>query len=185
MNEPNDIDAFSAILPSLNLIKDAKIRSDTAEVYMQLLRESKWPNLEKQPVASFLKTSGVEHVKAVVEICTEVAKVLESSHSIKVNMDFLISGAILHDASKLVEYEPTSDGEKATKIGEMGQHTLSCVRLMFSKKMPEEIIHIVLAHTPKSSVIPKTVESVILYYADCTDYNVLRLVDGKGPDIRK
>ena len=118
-------------------------------------------------------------------MCTSVAKILENRHGIKVNMDFLIAGSILHDASKLVEYEPVANKERKTKLGDLGQHTLACVSLMLSRKMPEEIVHMVVAHTAKSSTQPKTIEAVILYFVDSLDFNVLKIAHGMTADFRK
>ncbi len=149
------------------------------------MQESKWKTLDQQPIVPSIGVSGLEHVNTVVQLCVGTAEILVKMHSIQINMDYLIAGAILHDASKLVEYEPTDSNERKTKLGELGQHTIKCVSLMFSKKMPEEIIHIVLSHTPQSAAIPKTTEAVIVYFSDSTDYNVLRIKHGLGADIKK
>ena len=115
MEDSSDVTILSKSVPLISAISDERIRSNTAAIFMQLLRESKWPNLERQPMLSFLKISGIEHLNAVVEMCLSTAKIIEKSHGIKIKTDFLISGAILHDASKLVEYEPTEEGERKTK----------------------------------------------------------------------
>jgi len=176
---------ISESIPDIMRISDEKIRSDTASIYQELLRESEWKDISQQYMTSKIPVSGIEHVNAVVAMSMSMAKIIADQHSIKVNMDYLISGAILHDASKLAEYEPSSGGETRTKLGDLGQHTMKCVALMISRKMPEEIIHIVVSHTPQSATLPKTVESVIVYFADSADYNVLRIVHKLGADIRK
>ncbi len=176
---------ISESIPDIMRISDEKIRSDTASVYQELLRGSKWKDIAQQYITSKIPISGVEHVNAVVAMSVQMAKIITDRHNIMVNMDYLISGAILHDASKLVEYEPGSDGETRTKLGDLGQHTMKCVALMISRKMPEEIIHIVVSHTPQSATVPKTVEAVIVYFADSADYNVLRIAHKLGADIRK
>ncbi|MDG6994890.1 MAG: HD domain-containing protein [Nitrososphaerota archaeon] len=181
----NAANELSKSIPLLNLISDTKIRFDTSSVFVQLLHESKWKTLEEQPIVSSIRVSGLEHVNTVVELCVSTAEILRKFHKVQINMDYLISGAVLHDASKLVEYEPTESGERKTKLGELGQHTIRCVSLMLSKNMPMEIVHIVLTHTPQSASMPKTIESVILYFADSTDYNVLRINHGLAADIKK
>ena len=180
-----DFDVVAKSIPSITLISDAKIRSDTAVVFMQLLRESKWPNLEKQQMLPILAISGMEHVNAVVEMCLAIADILKKRHNVVINIDYLISGAILHDASKLVEFEPTNNGERKTKIGDLVQHTVRCVSLMLDRKMPEEIAHVVVSHTPQSRTAPKTIESIILYFIDSIDYSVMRVKLGLGSDIQK
>lgn len=185
MDEEDPVSLLSKSVPFVNLITDEKIRLDTASIFIQLLKESHWKTLEEQAITSSIPVSGIEHVNSVVQMCIRIGETLQKMHHIPINNDFLIAGAILHDASKLSEYEPTDSGEQKTKLGELGQHTIRCVSLILSKKMPEEILHIVISHTPQSRTIPKTIEAIILYFADGLDYNVLRVTNGMSPDITK
>ena len=181
----SDVETLVKFIPKAGDIVDEDLKQKTASVYLALFREGNWKDITDQPATNAVPVSNVDHTNAVVELCLGVADTLERHHKVKVNRDYLIASAVLHDASKLVEYEPAERGEKRTKLGELGQHTMRCVSLMLSSGMPLEVVHAVLAHTPQSAAIPKTVEAIIVYFVDALDYNVLRVTNGLGPDIMK
>ena len=177
------VEVLSRYLPRIVQIEDDELKRKTASVYLELFKSSRWKNLSEQPIFGNLAVSALEHTNAVVELCLQMAEVIERNHKIKVNKDHLVASAILHDASKLVEFDPSGKGMKQTRLGELGQHTIKCVSLMLAVGMPLEVVHAVLAHTPKSGAVPKTVEALLVYFAEAVDYNVLKLTRGLGTDI--
>jgi 23S rRNA maturation-related 3'-5' exoribonuclease YhaM len=89
-------------------------------------------------------------------------------------MDFLIISAVLHDVSKLLEYEQRDGKEVLSRTGELYPHGFHGARMAFEAGLPEEIVHIIATHAPTSSEIPKVAEGLILHYCDLIDADLNR-----------
>jgi 23S rRNA maturation-related 3'-5' exoribonuclease YhaM len=99
-----------------------------------------------------------------------VADAFERHHRVKVNRDYLIAGAILQDASKVVEFERGADGTAVpTEIGRNYPHAFWAAHVALRHEIPDEIVHVLLTHTPQASKFPTTLEGKILYYVDQID----------------
>ena len=96
----------------------------------------------------------------------------------ELNRDLLICGAILHDFGKIeeLEYESAFD---YTDRGKLLGHIVIAASFIekesdkikeFPRKLRDQLIHLVLSHQGKleyaSPVVPKTLESIVLYHAD-------------------
>ncbi|MCX8056406.1 MAG: HD domain-containing protein [Ignavibacteria bacterium] len=121
----------------------------------------------------------LEHTLEVVKICDLMCDISESSNfQPTINRDLLITGAMLHDIGKIEEltYDTIFDySDKGRLIG----HIVIAANWIYGAcnqipHFPEElqnlILHLVLSHQGKlenaSPVEPKTLEAIILYYAD-------------------
>ncbi len=110
------------------------------------------------------------HNRAVVKMAIASADVLEEIHGVKINRDYLISAALLQDASKLVEYEPDEkDIVKHSDIGARFPHGFYVAHLATAAKLPNEIVQSIITHTPDAAEFPKTVIGKILFYTDQID----------------
>lgn len=139
----------------------------------------------------------IEHTLEVVKICDLMCDISEESNfQPPVNRDLLITGALLHDIGKIEElsYESIFD---YTDKGRLIGHIViaanwiygACKQIHF---FPEEleilVLHLVLSHQGKlenaSPVEPKTLESIILYYADelSAKTNAYRQIIAGGSD---
>ncbi len=121
----------------------------------------------------------LEHTLEVIQICDLMCDISEKSNfQPQINRDLLITGAILHDVGKIEElsYESIFD---YTDKGKLLGHIVIAANWIYGvckqiPDFPEElqtlVLHLVLSHQGKlenaSPVEPKTLESIILYYAD-------------------
>lgn len=166
---------LAAVLPEVNLISDDEIRNKTVRIWQELYAMSKWENVMALPV-SLTKTDypHVVHNRAIVQMAIAVAQVAESNHHVTINMDYLISAALLQDASKLIEYEP--DAEKVAVKSEIGKcftHSFYAAHLAENEGLPREISQCILSHSPGAPAFPDTVIGKILFYVDQIDMALL------------
>lgn len=121
----------------------------------------------------------LEHTLEVVQICDLMCDISEKSNfQPTINRDLLITGAMLHDVGKIEElsYETVFD---YTDKGRLIGHIViaanwvygACSQILyFPEELQTLVLHLILSHQGKlenaSPVEPKTLESIILYYAD-------------------
>jgi len=125
----------------------------------------------------------LEHTIGVLRLCSSIA---EYYHN--VNMDLLLTGAILHDIGKLKEYGYGAAIDK-TDIGNFIGHivigdrwlrrmteTLRSSGKAFDEDLEHHLAHILLSHHGKyewgSPRMPKTLEASIVHQADFMDSQV-------------
>ena len=88
----------------------------------------------------------------------------------KIDMDILISGAILIDIGKLLEYE-MKDGKLGTSsMGKIVRHPFSGASIAFQFKLPAEVQHIIATHSKEGDLGMRTVESIIVHHADFVSF---------------
>jgi 3'-5' exoribonuclease len=120
----------------------------------------------------------LEHTLSVVNLCDKFATAYEN-----INRDILISGAILHDIGKVIEYNNKTF--KRTDEGKLLGHIAIGITIVDKKakkirEFPEKILnaikHLILSHHGElewgSPVQPATVEAVLLHYADNIDSKI-------------
>ena len=93
-------------------IKDENLRSKTLEAWVYAIQQSPLEpkDLEEIPFSLLIKdctVSFMNHKRTCVQLAVDMAnKMIDNfGDEIKVNMDIMISGAILIDVGKLLEYE--------------------------------------------------------------------------------
>ncbi len=161
---------LTGVFPQLLDMKDAGLRTIVIEIWEELWSQSRWNNLADIPTSGEIPYPNLPHSQCVVDLALAVAAQFERHHKVKINRDYLIAGAVLQDASKLVEYEPGPDGKaKKTAIGKNFPHGFWCAHLAVNKGLPEEIAHVMITHSPQAARFPDTLEGKILYYVDQLD----------------
>ena len=104
----------------------------------------------------------VTHVRDVTALSIALADCLVEIRHGTVNRDYVVAGALLHDVSKVFEYK----GDEPTPIRYYLEHPHFSIYLLEKVGTPIPIQHIVLSHTPRSTVPPKTIEAMIVHFAD-------------------
>ena len=87
---------------------------------------------------------------------------LERRPDIAVDLDTVIAGALVHDVSKLYEF----DREARTELGDLLGHPYYGVAVVSQANLPVAVAHVVLSHSPKTSVEPATLEAELVGRAD-------------------
>ncbi len=165
------------IWPEINWIKDDELREKTLEAWIFAIENSVLTpeDLEVIPFSLLIKdcqVSFMNHKRTCVQLAVDIAKRMQENFGdeIKIDMDLLISGAILIDIGKLLEYEMV-DGKLATSnAGKIVRHPFSGVGIAARFDLPAEVQHIIGTHSKEGDLGYRTVESIIVHHADFVSF---------------
>ncbi|MDX2414802.1 MAG: HDIG domain-containing protein [Bacteroidales bacterium] len=161
--------------PELNWIKDSDLRDKTAHTWELALERSvlSADDLNRIPFTLLcgpdLKVSFMAHKRCVVHVAKESGEKMNEffMDELPVDMDILISGAILADVGKLLEYVLDSDGKAVQgSYGKYLRHPFSGVSLAEECGLPPEVCHIIAAHAGEGDHIKRTTEAYVVHHAD-------------------
>lgn len=161
--------------PELDWIEDGDLRDKTARTWELALERSvlSADDLKKIPFTLLcgpdLKVSFMDHKRCVVHIAFESGKKMNSffRDELPVDMDILISGAILADVGKLLEYVKDEDGRAVQgTYGKYLRHPFSGVSLAEECGLPPAVCHIIAAHAGEGDHVKRTTEAYVVHHAD-------------------
>jgi len=100
------------LIPEFNFIKDSILKEKVLRTWEEAIQSGNWKisDLLRLPFALSIKdcsVSLIKHVRGVTQVCSESEKVLRKLYQgeIRINRDYLLAGALLHDIGKLLEYK--------------------------------------------------------------------------------
>lgn len=169
--------------PELEWITDKSLRVKTAKTWELALKKSVLTagDLEKIPFTLLcgpdLRVSFMTHKRCVVHLARASGEKMNKffGSDLPVNMDVLISGAILADVGKLLEYELDKEGNLIQgKYGQYLRHPFSGVSLAEECGIPPEVCHIIAAHAHEGDIIKRTTEAYIVHHADFMTFQPFR-----------
>jgi putative nucleotidyltransferase with HDIG domain len=164
-----------SLWPELEWIQDPELCEKTARTWELALEKSvlKPEDLNRIPFTLLcgpdLKVTFMDHKRSVVHIARASAeKMNEFYHGeLPIDMDVLISGAILADVGKMLEYELDANGKAVQgKYGQYLRHPFSGVSLAEQCGLPASVCHIIAAHAGEGDHVKRTVEAYIVHHAD-------------------
>lgn len=164
-----------SLWPELDWINDTELREKTAHTWELALEKSvlKPEDLNRIPFTLLcgpdLKVTFMDHKRSVVHIAKASAeKMNEFYHGeLPIDMDVLISGAILADVGKMLEYELDANGNAVQgKYGQYLRHPFSGVSLAEQCGLPASVCHIIAAHAGEGDHVKRSVEAYIVHHAD-------------------
>ncbi len=168
-------DKVKELWPELDWIKDDSLREKTARTWEKALEKSvlRAEDLDLIPFTLLcgpdMNVTFMEHKRCVVHIARESGEKMNQffGDNLKVNMDVLISGAILADVGKLLEYELDANGKAIQGLyGQYLRHPFSGVSLAEECGVPAEVCHIIAAHAHEGDLVKRTTEAYIVHHAD-------------------
>lgn len=165
------------IWPEISWIQDADLREKTLQCWIYAIENSVLSpeDLDLIPFSLLIKDCNVSfmnHKRTAVQLSVEIAKIMKNNFgdSINFNMDFVISGAILIDVGKLIEYD-MKDGKLITSpAGKLVRHPFSGLAIADRFGLPAEIQHIIATHSKEGDLGYRTVESLIVHHADFVSF---------------
>lgn len=169
--------------PELDWIQDRNLREKTAKTWETALERSVLSihDLRTIPFTLLcgpnLKVTFMDHKRSVVHIARDAAnKIHEFYHGeLPVNMDVLISGAILADVGKLLEYVLDNNGKAIQgTYGKYLRHPFSGVSLAEECGLPAEVCHIIATHAGEGNLVKRTTEAYIVHHADFMTFEPFR-----------
>ncbi|MBV8425037.1 MAG: HD domain-containing protein [Candidatus Eremiobacteraeota bacterium] len=162
---------LAAVFPEINTISDAGLREKVVAVWNELWEESSYDDITTMPTSPEIPYPHVPHNRCVLAMALAIAEAYERFHGVKTNRDVLIAAALLQDASKLVEMRGGANGSgtETTTRGKAYPHAFYGAHVALKHGIPDEIVHIILTHSPQAAKFPASLEGKILYYADQLD----------------
>jgi putative nucleotidyltransferase with HDIG domain len=169
------VEEIYKLWPELKWIKELKLQDNTAKTWQTALNRSVLTpdDLKKIPFTLLagpdLKVSFMDHKRSVVHIAKESGlKIVEFyKNELPVNMDVLISGAILADVGKLLEYKLNEEGKAVqSTYGKYIRHPFSGVSLAEECEIPPEVCHIIATHAGEGDMVKRSTEAYIVHHAD-------------------
>jgi putative nucleotidyltransferase with HDIG domain len=170
------------LMPEFKLIKDAGIREKAISVWTEAMKKGKWTfaDLRRMPFTLLIERTQVniiEHTRAVARCALEIAEVFvkEYEKKIRVNRDYLMAGALLHDVGKLFEYKKAKEKFVKSDEGKLLRHPISGAAFASQYGLPQEVVHIIAAHSKEGDGVRNTVEAVIVNHADFVNFEALEI----------
>jgi len=174
-------DVMLSLLPEIEGIQDPRLRDLTLTVWADAMKRGGWSpdDLRAMPFTLLIKKVGVslvDHTRAVTCTALSIAKAMNAAYAghVRVNLDVLLAGAILHDVGKLFEYERKDGVFVKSREGELLRHPVSGAAFAFGYGLPHEVIHIIAAHSKEGDGGRRTIEAVIVNHADFVNFDVFK-----------
>jgi putative nucleotidyltransferase with HDIG domain len=170
------------LMPEFELIQDEELREKTIQVWEVAMERSGWtPDaLLKMPFTLLIDpcpASFIDHVRAVTLTAYRSAQLFDEIYGDRVplNMDYLLSGGLLHDIGKLLEYEDRDDGVTVqTGYGKLMRHPFSGAALAYEFGLPMEVQHMIAAHAGEGEKVKRIPEATLINKADFMSFETLR-----------
>ncbi|XRP96293.1 HDIG domain-containing metalloprotein [Methanocaldococcus sp. 16A] len=130
----------------------------------------------------------IEHTVSVTKMALKMADVLEEVYGVKVNRDYIIAGALLHDIMKPYNYIRKEDGTFDHYDMFNLDHLTLAVAELYKRDFPIEVIKIVASHHGEHSPTrPGSIEAYIVHYADEADSKIndvaVRVCQARSRDL--
>lgn len=165
------------IWPEINWIKNEKLREKTIQCWNYAIENSVLSAEDLQVIPFSLlikdcKISFMNHKRTAVQLSVDIAKRMKDNFGdeIKIDMDFLISGAILIDVGKLLEYDKENEKLTTSKAGKLLRHPFSGVAIADRFNLPPEVQHIIAYHAKEGDNANRSVEAIIVHHADFVSF---------------
>lgn len=172
--------------PELERIESQSMRQAVVDIWLRVWQESSWERLEDCPYNPLApQVSLVAHTNQVTAGALALAEQTQRYVGGSIQWDALRVAALLHDVSKLVEYEPADTGCRKSRLGRSYQHGFYGAHLAQQAGLPMDVVAMIINHTGDSRVVPDTPEGLCLYYADMCAADSARLLAGAALLLRK
>ena len=178
-----DHDTVVEVFPEVEQIADAVLREGVLEAWAHAcedagietaaeLRALPWlPTVQRDLGIPADAERLVPHVRDVTAGAVSLAGALVARRSTEIDTDLLVAGALVHDVSKLAEF----DGMDATATYDLLGHPYWGVHVVARAGLPVELAHVVLSHTSRTNVEPAFLEAELVRRADEAAASAIRL----------
>ncbi|MEX2533961.1 MAG: HD domain-containing protein [Trueperaceae bacterium] len=165
------------LLPELAYIANDAWREAVVNIWAEMWEASPWADPSDCPkhATHVPDLDNVTHTRRVTQQALAIAGVIESHGGEVIDRDVLVTAALLHDVSKMLESEPGPAGPRPSRTGKLVQHAVHGAARAIAHGLPDEVVHVVVGHTYQSATQPATPEAVIIHYVDFMDSDLLLL----------
>lgn len=164
-------------LPEIADITHDELRSKTIEAWALALSETAFERVtdipgEANPGMLRLKRGNqADHLRSVTRIALAIADDFAATFpEIRIDRDIVIAGGLLHDVGKAWEFDPENQARWRSDPSQAGlpvlRHPAYGAHICIAVGLPEEIVHIALAHSHEGDLQTRSVEGLIIHRAD-------------------
>ncbi len=182
--QKQDHDYILNLFPAIGKINDEGLRQKVILTWYKAWKKSNFPRIEQahqfEPARERIAYTNVDHTNQVCRVCEEMGRILAEVLKLRVNMEHLLAGAVLHDVDKMVIFDVQTGG--FTDTGRRFAHAAMGAAMALAEGLPEEVAHIIGAHSPRFSAgPPASLEALILRHVD--DLVAQGLYSSQGLDM--
>ena len=173
------------VFPEISTIHSQTLRKQVVETCQEALEIGGWDldDVDHIPFTLLIPDTNFSyhiHVQTVTRMsirCYEEWGIY--GDGFKLNYDYLVAGAILHDVGKLIEYEKKPDGKTVkSKLGKNLRHPFSGTALAVKHGLPYEVAHIIANHAHEGDGTLRSPEAVIVNKCDMLNFTALKAFAG-------
>jgi putative nucleotidyltransferase with HDIG domain len=169
------------LFPEFAWIQNAKLRQKTVRCWLEALEQGGWSleDLDRMPFTLLINDCTVSfrtHVRSVTQMAAAAAKIFNQhyQHGPMLNLDWVVSGGLLHDIGKLLEFRLENGRFVKSENGKLLRHPFSGAALAAKNDLPENIVHIIATHAKEGDGGYRTPESIIVHHADFMNFEPLK-----------
>lgn len=170
-------DAVVKLWPEMEWIRDPDLREKTIRTWELAFERSPLDpdDLNRIPFTLLVPncpTTFMEHKRCVVHIARRAAESMTEfmGNALPIDMDTVISGAILADVGKLLEYETVDGRAVQSSRGRLLRHPFTGVAVAMECGIPDAVCHIIAAHAGEGDLVKRSTEALIVHHADFMAY---------------
>lgn len=172
---------MNKVFPLIDRISNSSLLARTVSCWEEAVKRGGWTkgDLSKIPftlLPADYRPSIADHTNGVAEAAVAMAEVIKRTYDdhVTIDMDILISGAVLHDVGKVLEYARNKDGKFIKSgLGKLVRHPVSGAALAAEMDLPAEVQHIIASHSYEGDKTPRTVEALLVHHADFANFESL------------
>jgi putative nucleotidyltransferase with HDIG domain len=173
-----------ASLPEIDEIQDESLREKVVEAWAYALSQSEFTTIDEirasgGPNTPKLKAgTQAHHLRGVARMAIALADALEAVHGdIGVNRDLLWACGLCHDVGKPYEFSPRNQARWQNDVAAAGypaiRHSVYGVHVCLTVGLPEAVAHTAGAHSGEGELIQRSLENMLVHYADHAYWHVL------------
>lgn len=170
-----------SLFPELNLIKNHELRVRVADTWQDAIDSGGWKaeDLKKIPFTLLIpgvKFDLVHHTRAVTQTAVKIAETLIANYgkAVKLDMDILVAGAILHDVGKLLEYAKHGKSIGKSDFGALLRHPFSGQAIAYKHGLPAAVLHMIAYHSKEGDLGKRITEAIVVHHADFVNFEPLK-----------
>lgn len=169
-------------LPFLDRIEKDELKTVIEQVWLRLWQESGLEHLTDAPWFTVTRaeritpTPLVEHIRQVAEAASGLSDVARRQGSTP-DTDVLLTGAALIDVDKLVMVDWATGKPSDPTL--YAQHTFYGAHVAREEGAPWPVVHMILSHSKNTGIRPRTLEAVLIHYADYAVFDLRNIFEGR------
>lgn len=177
------------VFPSLKELKDQELAGKIAKAWIEAFEMSSWERLEDcwlDPGSDRLVRL-VDHINCQADMMEAVNEAIVKYHpDCGCDVELLKELALMHDISKVVEFEPDGNGRcRHSKFDYYYQHALLGAYLAKKYGMPEKLVHLIYTHADKCPTNPQYREGWFFTHIDHLHWDMAMFTHSFFTDARR